>query len=243
MSVFRCCSLVLVLVGLVLIPPPASAQEATPASAGVVLPPDANVAGLSLAEWTARYWQWFFSFPEAINPFFDETGERCGYGQSGPVFFLEGAPASAERTCTVPLGVTLFVPVTGVECSTVEPPPYFGRDEAELRACAVDGMNQHLASFTALEVSVDGQAIGDLAPYRVSTPPFPLLLPPGNVLGTTTPVAHSVGDGFQVLLAPLTEGDHVITISEGPFTVTYRLTVAAPQVVEPAASPVASPVS
>ena len=239
--------LVLTLIVLALATPAAAAQDATPVPAGIALPPDAEVDGLSLAEWTARYWQWFFSFPEAIGPFFDETGERCGYGQSGPVFFLEGAPASVERTCTVPLGVTLFVPVTGVECSTVEPPPYFGRDEAALRACAADGMNQHLANLTALEVSVDGQTIGDLAPYRVSTPLFPLLLPPGNLLGTTTPVANAVGDGFQVLLAPLTEGDHVITISvpgsEGPFTVTYRLTVAAPQVVEPAASPVASPVS
>ena len=29
-----------------------------------------------------------------------------------------------------------FVPLLGSECSTVEPPPFFGRDESELRRCA-----------------------------------------------------------------------------------------------------------
>ena len=48
-----------------------------------MLPPDAEVGGLDLAEWSTRSWQWFFSLPQDVNPFFDETGEICGYGQSG----------------------------------------------------------------------------------------------------------------------------------------------------------------
>jgi hypothetical protein len=144
--------------------------------------------------------------------------------------------------------VTLFVPLAGAECSTVEPPPFFGRDEAELRACAIDAMDQvPEADIAAMEVSVDGQTISDLQPYRVSTPLFQLLLPEENLLGSTAPVANSVADGYQVLLAPLAEGSHVISWSvpgpEGMMTVTYRLTVAAPQILDPLASPEASPVS
>src|SRR5215210_5787367 len=133
MHILRYWTLVLALVALALGGQTAAGQDATPALTAVVLPPDAEVEGLSLAAWKARWWQWFFSLPEESNPLFDETGERCGYGQSGPVFFLAGAPTSVERACTVPLGLTILVPVTGAECSTVEPPPFFGRDEAELR--------------------------------------------------------------------------------------------------------------
>ena len=239
--------LVIVLAVMGLVTPAAPAQDATPVPAGVVLSPDATVDGLSLAEWEARWWQWVLSFPEESNPLFDETGERCSYGQSGSVFFLAGASGSAEWACIVPLGLTILVPLTVSECSTVEPPPYFGRDEAELRACAVEATNQAMETVTILEMNVDGQTVGSLEPYRVSTPLFPLLLPPGNLLGSTAPVANAVANGYHVLLAPLPVGDHIITLSslgpEGPGTETYRLTVAAPQVVAPAASPVAPPVT
>ena len=55
-----------------------------------VLPPDAEYAGVSRAEWSARFSQWALSLPPEVNPNFDPTGEQCGYGQSGPVFFLPG---------------------------------------------------------------------------------------------------------------------------------------------------------
>src|SRR5215212_1956031 len=164
MPVLRYWTLVLALIALAVLGHTAWAQDATPVPAGVVLPPDAEVAGLSLAEWETRWWQWFESLPEASNPSLDKTGERCSYGQSGPVFFLASAPASVERTCTVPRGATLLVPVIDAECSTVEPPPFFARDEAELRACAVEAVNQAVGmEITAIGVRVDGQLIGDLA--------------------------------------------------------------------------------
>src|SRR3954453_7803008 len=63
---------------------------ASPLAGPVVLSPDATVGGLTLGEWSARSWQWFFSFPEAVNPLGPTTGEPSRYGQSGPVFFLAG---------------------------------------------------------------------------------------------------------------------------------------------------------
>src|SRR5687767_6584999 len=86
--------LVAVLIALIAVAPGSRvglAQEATPEVAGAVLSPDGEVGGLDLAEWSARSWQWFFSLPQDVNPYFDETGESCGYGQSGSVFFLAGA--------------------------------------------------------------------------------------------------------------------------------------------------------
>ena len=69
-----------------------SSAPATPESAAVeILPPDEPWGGLTRGEWDARSWQWVLSLPEDINPWFDTTGERCGYGQSGPVSFSRGA--------------------------------------------------------------------------------------------------------------------------------------------------------
>ena len=181
--------LVAVLMGLVAAmheTPAGLAQEATPA-AGVVLPPEAEVDGVNLAAWSARSWQWSFSFPQDINPAFDTTGEVCGYGQSGPVFFLAGSERSVERSCVIPQGVYVFVPLLGSECSIVEPPPFFGRDEADLRRCASDAVDHAQSAFDMSEMAltVDGETIAGLASYRTLTPLFRLWLPEENLLGSS----------------------------------------------------------
>jgi len=224
---------------LVALAAPLAAQDASPVAspvpAAAFLPPDAAVGGLGLAGWSARSWQWFFSFPEPVNPMLDSTGERCTYGQSGPVFFLVAAEASGERACTVPSGVHVFVPLGGAECSTVEEPPFFGKDDAELAACAKDA-TAHVppAAIADMDLTVDGQSVGDLEAYHRTTPAFDLLLPAGNVLGAAPGVARSAADGYQVLLAPLAEGEHAVVVSvpgpEGLIVTTYRLTAAAPTV-------------
>ena len=112
------------------------AQDATPVTGAdlgeLVLPPDAPAYGLTYAAWTARFAQWAHSLPAAIHPAADPTGELCGLGQAGPVFFLvqAGEQEAVERTCTVPAGTALLLPLLDASCTTVEPPPFFGRDEA-----------------------------------------------------------------------------------------------------------------
>src|SRR5688500_6907982 len=116
----------------------ATGQEATPGTGEIkILAPGEPYAHATQVEWTARHWQWPLSFPTEINPGGDPAGSMCGYGQSGPVFFLPSfAPIGEPLTCVVPAGTAIFVPIINGECSTVEPPPFFGRTEEELRACA-----------------------------------------------------------------------------------------------------------
>ena len=228
------------------------AQDATPVAGptaeGLALPPDAPAYGATLGEWGARHWQWLLSFPAPINPMLDETGERCGYGQSGPVFFLAGGPPThaedggtppAEtgvRECTVPAGAALLLPLFGAECSTVEPPPFFGRDEAELRAACKALMDPP----ATLMASVDGVPIPDLERYRVQTPLFRFSLPADNLLGVPPATAEAVADGYWLLLAPLPPGTHELRFGGSLPDVgvgaeaTYRLTVAEPTVAVPA---------
>ena len=215
-----------------------SSPEAGSTTGAVVLPPDAPADGATYGEWSARQWQWLLSFPNEVSPYTDTTGERCGLGQSGPVFFLTGTTddPGIPRDCTVPAGVALFVPVVAAECSTVQPPPLFGRDEAELAACAatiIDGASPTLGAV------LDGESIPDLERYRVRSPLFSVALPPDNRLGVEPAVAALVSDGYWLLLAPLPPGRHVLRLGvslrepEGEGGVTYRLTVTEPRTSAP----------
>ena len=218
-----------------------SAQEATPITgvdqAELVLPPDAPAYGLTYEAWIARFAQWAHSLPLAIHPAADATGELCGLGQAGPVFFLvqAGDQEAIERTCTVPAGTALLVPLIDASCTTVEPPPFFGRDEASLRACT-DAVFTPRAELIAV---IDGVAIPDLDRYRVQSDLFTVALPAGNWLGVEPAVTQGVADGYWLLLAPLPVGEHELRFGGSlpdlgiSTEVTYHLTVAEPVVVAP----------
>ena len=218
------------------------AQEATPVTGAdlgePVLPPDAPAYGLTYEAWIARFAQWTHSLPAAIHPAADATGELCGLGQAGPVFFLAqaGDQEAIERTCTVPAGTALLLPLLSASCTTVEPPPFHGRDEAALRACT----EAWFATAVELTAVVDGVAIPDLERYRVQSDLFAVALPVGNVLGVEPAVTQGIADGYWLLLAPLPVGEHELRFGGGipdsgiSTEITYHLTVAEPVVLAPA---------
>jgi hypothetical protein len=61
----------------------------------------------------------------------------------------------------VSTGVALLLPLFTTECSTVEPPPFFGSDEAELRACVAAEVEAFNPEAT-MTVSFDGGEVPDL---------------------------------------------------------------------------------
>src|ERR1051325_2933921 len=77
-----------------------------------ILPPGSSAYGHSYGEWAALWWQWVLAIPADENPLTDTTGEFCDVGQAGPVWFLAGTfGSSVERSCTIPAGKAIFVPV------------------------------------------------------------------------------------------------------------------------------------
>ena len=194
----------------------ASVRQATPVSdesdlgatpvaeQPVVHPPDAPVHGAAYGEWGARHWQWTASFPIGANPGHDPSGNRCGYGQAGPVFF---APRNFAP-CVVPAGMSVLVPIAGTICSTAESPPYHGDTEEELRDCAADDTDR----YTGIVVHVDDQVVPDIEAYRFTSPRFTLVLPENNVLGAPAGPAQAVTDGYQIILTPLSPGEHEVTV-------------------------------
>src|SRR6266576_1080075 len=99
-------------VGVVLI---AACMTIAPARADEeIVPVNENAYGNTYGEWSAEWWQWLLSIPQATNPNLDTTGANCAQKQAGPVFFLAGTfggSAVTRNKCTVPAGKALFFPI------------------------------------------------------------------------------------------------------------------------------------
>jgi hypothetical protein len=52
-----------------------------------VFPLDSSPYGNTYGEWSARWAQWNLAIPTPTHPNLDPTGEHCGEGQEGPVWF------------------------------------------------------------------------------------------------------------------------------------------------------------
>lgn len=216
--------------------PGAWAEERSDAAPRVV-PVSAGAFGMSYGDWSAAWWQYVLSTANSSNPVLDASGTHCAVGQSsGPVFFLAGAPSAdpVSRTCTVPAGKTLIIPIVVAECSTVEAPPFFGGNGQALRTCAAalaDGIDA-----SSLWVAIDKRRLKDPAAYRVQSPVFDFVMPSADnflgLAGVTT--GSALSDGYWVIVQPLSPGQHKIhfkgSVTSGPAAgfaqdVNYQLTV------------------
>ena len=151
-------------------------------------PLDSTVYGKTYSEWSAEFVQYAFSIPVASNPLMD-NGD-CSIGQSGPVWFLGGkvcqigVPGCTEtitRSCSIPAGTALFLPIWWVEDSALEEPtwgcgtlpPLISGTISEMRQC-VQNISNYSLQGARLEVHVDGHPIGQLWNLRVQSPVFEL---------------------------------------------------------------------
>jgi len=209
-----------------------------------LVPPQSHAFGRSLGEWTAAWWRWAVSIPSDRSPLVDATGANCAQGQSGKVRFLAGTTGgSATRTCTIPTGTAILIPVFNAEWSAAEaaasgngcfiPVPTGGTSEAALRACA----RAQVSHATTLEASIDGVPITDLAQPRADSPLFTFTAVANNPFGLPAVQTQAVSDGYWLLLHPLPPGKHTIHVHGvasfpelNNFTfeteVTYTLTIA-----------------
>lgn len=217
---------VAVLVSVLLVPAmTALAKSPNP----TVLPPNSHPYGMTYSEWGARWWQWLLG-QGTVDLNSDTTGELCGIGQAGQVWFLAGAwGGSFTRECTVPKGKAIFFPVANWVYITF---PWDPNDTVELAHATVKaGMD------TAMDISaeIDGVALEELESYRVQSPEdqtklFDLTLSEENLFGLPPMVYPTAADGIYLMLTPLSPGDHTINFhvqfpGYEPIDVTYNLTV------------------
>jgi hypothetical protein len=178
---------------------------------GVAAPPVGAVPpNRKLGDALGAMWKAILETPAPQNPFTPGVGFACvDLGRAVAPF----SAAGQDITCTVKPGTKIFVAAWSSECSTLELPPFFGRNEAELRACAI-AVN---AGVTSVKVTLDGRRV---RLSDVTSGLERLDLPADNIFGAaggTGPTPGglpylSVANGRVALLHPLTPGTHAITI-------------------------------
>jgi hypothetical protein len=151
-------------------------------SSVTVLPAGSTVAGRSIGEWSAEWWQWAVSFSAPTDPITDTTGANADLQQKGPVFFLAGPPGgSATKEFTVPRNKYLLVPLLVVEWSQLE--LGFDQTPAEIKQAASDTADQ----IDELHATIDGTPVTNLFDHREASSQFKFksaannpLVPAGN---------------------------------------------------------------
>ena len=193
-------------------------QSAIDKAAGLpaIVPAHARPHGKTYGKWSELWWQWMASAPATPegNPVLDQTGDLIDYGQSGPVWFVASSvEPGVVREASIPPGKSLFVCLAAFETSSWEG---YGDTEEELRAAAAEAVDL----ITVTEFSIDGVAMPVGADFRVqSDGMFSLTVPEENVFdwwGFPAPAGTyypSVADGYYVMLAPLSRGDHTVVIA------------------------------
>ena len=192
-------------------------QPAPVATFGV----DEIVADHSLTEWSQAYLQWIASFARDSSPVSDATGALCAAKQEGDVWFLATSDGTGPvvRACEVPAAKPLFVPiaVTMERSGNKEP------DCPSMARIAAATLTQHVSRLT---LTIDGQAVDNLASYRVASGDcFALGLRQVPRAAARTVVA----DGYVVMLRPLAAGPHTVVVGSRfdstAVSTTYRLDV------------------
>jgi hypothetical protein len=196
-----------------------------------VVPTSSSEFGNPYGEWSARWWQWILSIPEAKNPGFDTKGTNCAEGQTGQVWFLAGTfvEGAVTRSCTIPAGKDLFFPILNA---------IFGQGVGDCTGpgdCDPTALRKSAAARVdnpqLLEITIDSVGVINVDRYRVTSPVFSAFFPQGAIFGLD-PGTHSplVSDGYWLLVKPLSQGQHTIHIkavfSNGDIVdVTYVLKV------------------
>lgn len=200
------------------IPGPTTAAKLAAGNPNTTVSPiQSKPHGKTYSEWSVLWWQLFLPLTAA------EFGD-CTIGHSGKVAFLLTGPP----TCTgsVDPGTALFFPIANVECSSLEAPPFHGETPAERASCAAS----FIGGVGTLSVTLDDTELKELTDYHVLLPDFPFTVGPDNVFGITCTSecsGKSSGEGYYLMLTPLTPGEHTIHISASGFGIntTFNLTV------------------
>ena len=175
-----------------------------------IFSPESKPYGLSYAEHEKNFWKWSLAIPANENPVNDPTGEKCANGQSNTnssVFYLSfNNGGKSERTCKVPAGKGLLIPVMQVEKSDKEMP---GASVEELDTSAKK--DQDSVNSLYLKIGDKEYKYDDLIKYRTHTDVFEVVFPDKGIFGVIEGgPSKAVADGFYILTEPLTKGNYSI---------------------------------
>ena len=175
-----------------------------------IFPPGSKPYGLTFAEHQKNFWKWILEIPANESPVNDRTGEKCANGQSNTnssVFYLSfNNGGISERTCKVPVGKGLLIPVMQVEWSDKEAP---GASVEELHKSAKK--DQDSVNSLYLKIGEKEYKYKDLIKYRTQTDVFDVVFPDNGIFGVIEGgISKVVADGFYIITEPLIKGNYSV---------------------------------
>ena len=187
------------------------------AAAGVnsvnIFPPETGPYGLTYEEHVKNFWKWVISLPKNMNPWDDPTGKNCANGQlemNSSVFYLSGngGGKTLDRTCKVPAGKGLFIPVSPMEISDKEVP-----NASVERLHEIAKKDQDSVTSLSLKIGDKEYSFEDLKKYRIHPGDFEVIFPENAIFGATAGPSKAAADGYYVITEPLKKGNYTIAYS------------------------------
>jgi hypothetical protein len=176
-----------------------------------IFKPNENPFGISYEDHVKKFWKFTCSFPKNKNPARrannGQIDEIANQNSDSPVFYLniccDGEESLVERTCNVPRGKGIFIPVMSVEVSEKEV-----QDPSidKLKKLAKEDQN----SVKGLSVKLDGIEVNDIHSYRTPTNVFELDFPQDALFDVSAGTCQTVADGFYIITRPPPPGTHII---------------------------------
>ena len=167
------------------------------------LPSNARVHGISLVDFASAYAAWAFGTSAEVNPI---VAGRCERSPIDPkAWFLPvSLGGESTATCQVPPGTFLVVTPGFIECSSIEPAPFYGADETALIGCVDDWF----VELNRADVILDGTAVTNLEDYALTT--RTVTLPPNNLISPDSGL--SLSKGYFLVIPPLSRGTHTLRL-------------------------------
>lgn len=164
-----------------------------------LVPPYERVDGKEVKGHAEGFWRWLQARDPKQHPALDRSGQFCAEGQSGAVWFLAGGAAAdrIERTCSVPFGSNIVVPVITAMFPS-----------ADLATCKATAEVTKLAPYSMQNsfFEINGKRFDRLQGYSASQSNC------GEVVVNGKPAAtNPVWMGIWVPLRPLPRGEHTIS--------------------------------
>jgi hypothetical protein len=163
---------------------------------------DSSPYGIPYGQWLNKWWTWNQGLAKSEHPRENYSPQRCTLHQSGPVWFLADIlSGKEERTCTIPVGKAILVPLLTGEYhndASVKSP----LNKEQMRAEAMKGDENGVISAT-----LDGVKIRNLEQYRTQS--FSnITIGQNNIFDNLPGTYPSYVDGFFVFLQRLPPGKH-----------------------------------
>ncbi|HJU58160.1 MAG TPA: hypothetical protein VJ583_00285 [Nitrososphaeraceae archaeon] len=175
-----------------------------------IFPPESKPYGLTFAEHQKNFWKWILEIPANESPVNDPIGEKCANGQSNSnssVFYLSfNNGGISTRSCEIPAGKGLFIPIMQVEFSEKEVP---NASIEDLRRAVTK--DQDSVNSLYLTIGDKEYKYGDLIKYRTQTDVFEVVFPDNGIFGVIEGgVSKVIGDGFYIITEPLIKGNYSV---------------------------------